>query len=441
MRPPLTKSACRVHSRVSLVAKSLALLAVTMSAACESWTDQVPDSPELAIDTLTSGTVMVSNNPADPDQPPSGWKVREIVRLGGFGADEGQVFGQVAAVGVDPGGIVYVLDRQGAAVQAFDLKGSLIRAIGGRGEGPGEFRDPAGLVIDSEGSVWIRDAGNNRYSSFRRDGAPAGTFRRTLGATVRPLIAGEGGRLWEQSSFVAPASSPRPASAARIVLLGLAPGPDGTMEAPDTIWAPPPLEVATWEIRPVEVRPGMVYEGIEPVPFAPETRGCGDPRGFLWVGTTDRMRFVRISPAGDTVVVVDHLGRAPTPVTPADVDRAIERMVGRFGNDARAAMREALQIERDRIPDEMPRWEACYVDPEGRLWVQRFHDADREPMDAVPWEVYDPDGVYLGVVRLPFVGSPAPAQAGDWLVGVTQDRFEVPQVVVVEVQVDGQMPR
>jgi DNA-binding beta-propeller fold protein YncE len=49
--------------------------------------------------------------------------------------------------------------------------GTLPRAIGGPGCGPGQFRAPAGITVDSRGQVWVADTGNHRVQAFTRDGA------------------------------------------------------------------------------------------------------------------------------------------------------------------------------------------------------------------------------------------------------------------------------
>lgn len=91
-------------------------------------------------------------------------------------------------------------------VLLFDGRGALLRRIGGDGDQPGRFRDPAGMAIQG-GRLAVADAGNDRVQVFDlaapdapplviggRGGEP-GRFRRPLG------VAWDGaGRLWVADS-------------------------------------------------------------------------------------------------------------------------------------------------------------------------------------------------------------------------------------------------
>ncbi|MGW4060150.1 NHL repeat-containing protein [Amycolatopsis sp. NPDC004747] len=48
---------------------------------------------------------------------------------------------------------------------------ALPRAFGGPGTGPGQFRAPSGIAVDTRGRVWVADTGNDRVQAFTRDGA------------------------------------------------------------------------------------------------------------------------------------------------------------------------------------------------------------------------------------------------------------------------------
>jgi hypothetical protein len=51
---------------------------------------------------------------------------------------------------------------------------------------------------------------------------------------------------------------------------------------------------------------------------------------------------------------------------------------------------------------------------------------------ARQWEIYDPDGRYLGVVHLPIMNRPTPAVRGNRIAGVVRDALDVEYVVVFE---------
>ena len=152
------------------------------------------------------------------------------------------------------------------------------------------------------------------------------------------------------------------------------------------------------------------------------------------------MRFLRISSDGDTLRIVERTGAEASPVAPEDVDQAIEEIVGHFGDEAREAMRDALDADLAQVPTEMPRWSHCFVDPEARLWVKRFRSPRAPADEPAEWEVYDPVGRYLGRLDLPLGGSPAPRFRGGLLVGVGEDELGVPHVAVLEVNTEAEPP-
>jgi DNA-binding beta-propeller fold protein YncE len=64
---------------------------------------------------------------------------------------------------------IYVADTLRHQVLQFGMDGSLIRAIGKRGRGPGEFNFPTAVTI-SAGKVYVVDAMNFRIQAFTADG-------------------------------------------------------------------------------------------------------------------------------------------------------------------------------------------------------------------------------------------------------------------------------
>ena len=66
----------------------------------------------------------------------------QVTVLGEFEGPEEYVFGDITSVAVGPLGQVYVADRLGSTVRAFDMSGRFIGMIGEEGEGPGEFFGP-----------------------------------------------------------------------------------------------------------------------------------------------------------------------------------------------------------------------------------------------------------------------------------------------------------
>jgi sugar lactone lactonase YvrE len=74
-------------------------------------------------------------------------------------------------------GELYVVDVTTHNVKVLDSSGGLLRIIGRRGTGPGEFNYPCALAADEEG-FWIVDTGNHRIQRLTWDGEPVAAFGR-----------------------------------------------------------------------------------------------------------------------------------------------------------------------------------------------------------------------------------------------------------------------
>jgi DNA-binding beta-propeller fold protein YncE len=75
---------------------------------------------------------------------------------------------------VAPNGDIFVADGHGgdtnARIAKFSKDGTLIKAWGRKGSGPGEFNVPHRLAMDSSGRLFVADRSNNRIQVFDQDG-------------------------------------------------------------------------------------------------------------------------------------------------------------------------------------------------------------------------------------------------------------------------------
>lgn len=80
-------------------------------------------------------------------------------------------FNMVTNAAPAPGGRLYVADGYGnAAVHVFDPDGTHVRSWGEPGTGPGQFRLPHGIAIDSAERVYVADRENSRIQIFTPEG-------------------------------------------------------------------------------------------------------------------------------------------------------------------------------------------------------------------------------------------------------------------------------
>ena len=93
----------------------------------------------------------------------------------GSGTGESTEIGYDLAL--DASGNVYVSDAHPFSsgndrIQKFSPSGDVLATWGGTGTGPGQFRNPTGLAVDSKGNIYVVDSDNNRIEEL----SPSGTF-------------------------------------------------------------------------------------------------------------------------------------------------------------------------------------------------------------------------------------------------------------------------
>jgi len=147
----------------------------------------------------------VRSNPADPKEQSDPWGVAvgprgEVVVADTFGyrirvfdseLRPLHVFGNTPDVSRTPGpldlygprdvafdatGKIWVTDTGNDRLLVYTTLGEFDRQVGGPGKGPGQFDEPVGISIASDGTVFVADAWNRRVQLLRTDGTPAGSF-------------------------------------------------------------------------------------------------------------------------------------------------------------------------------------------------------------------------------------------------------------------------
>ncbi len=93
----------------------------------------------------------------------------KAMTIGVLEGDEQYVLGRVADIEVDSDGNMYVLDSEFSEVRIYSPEGTFLFAVGGPGEGPGEFRSPRSLDLDPAGRILVADR-THEITVFERTG-------------------------------------------------------------------------------------------------------------------------------------------------------------------------------------------------------------------------------------------------------------------------------
>ncbi len=377
--------------------------AVTLLPLLVGCVESRPDEWRGSIDTLQNGVVLVHNPSTGAWDSASAWRLVEDLRIGAVEGTGPDVLGNVIALEVDAEGRIFVLESQAKEIRVFGRDGVFVRSFGREGAGPGEFKSGFGMAWDPEGRLWVADAGNARYAAFDTAGQYITQRRRPASFHRVPFPGGfdRAGGLYDTGLD---------ASSGEETMIRLAPEP----ESIDTF----PLPEDEGERFEIPQRVSVV------VPFGASLVWRFDPRGYLWHGMNDSYRIVQQRMGGDTVRFIER-EYTPIPVTAAERTEAIERLEW--------FTRQGGTIEPSRIPGEKPAFRNITVDDAGYLWVRL---PTREGEQGSVFDVFDPEGRYLGSVRsdvtLPLY-QPLLIRR-DLLYAVVTDELDVPHVVRMKIE-------
>ena len=81
------------------------------------------------------------------------------------GPDDSWVFGTIRDVAVDRMGRVYVIDMSDQKIRVFDAAGKVLRVVGGRGRGPGEYTQAKKVEVVND-TLWVADNFNARLTAL-----------------------------------------------------------------------------------------------------------------------------------------------------------------------------------------------------------------------------------------------------------------------------------
>jgi len=378
-----------------------ALAIAVLTAACGASDGGAAARWAGTVDTLPSGHIVVKNPDAPLWRPGEEWRVVEELRIGRADGNGPDLFGRISSLAVDPGGRIWVLEGQAQELRVFGPDGQYIRTVGRKGGGPGEFAQAVQVELGPDGNIWVMDPSNNRHSVFDT----AGTYlegKRALGGFV--ILPWPGG-FDREGRYYSPVPMRGEGFRWALVMHDAAYQPVDTLE-------PPRDPVEREDFRSPDGRISAR------VPFSGGLVWQPSPAGTIWALVTDQYRLFELTPDGDTLRTITRRF-TPLPVTAEDRASIPERL--KWFTD------QGGRIDLSKIPATKPPVGHFFIDDADHIWVQ-VTMPDEEDNGRV-FDVFDPDGRYLGAVRLPFRLWSAPVFRGGALYAVTTDELEVPYVV------------
>ena len=353
-------------------------------------------------------------------------------------------FNGVVDVAIGQGGEILVLDGLPtggrATIRLYDPKGRFRRTIGRLGRGPGEYVSAWGVTFLRDGRIALYDRLGARINIYTAEGDYSDTWLIPVYRDGAPLFneirsLPEGGIAISIKMSVPPGDPAGGDAVDAIVRV------DSNGTVIDTLRVPPLPDIH----QIVTVRRARGTSTFH-VAYSPRSFWRWSPLGYVVTGVSKRYSIDLLLPRshdgeadklpywrrGDAVLSIR---RDVAPVVVSSEERA----------DQDDFLRERTQRSSGRLEGRIPRtprikpyFGGLFVGDDGRIWVSvhtvstRYMPSRRET-ESTPhlgWrevpqmDVYEPDGVYIGRVRMPYDFYPLTFR-GDRIWGVIVDAVGV----------------
>ncbi|MGB7294018.1 MAG: NHL repeat-containing protein [Candidatus Aminicenantales bacterium] len=116
--------------------------------------------------------------------------------------DENVAFNLPSDVALDKDGNIYILDSGNHRIQKFSADGKYLATLGRKGQGPGEFVYPESIDVDDAGQIYVSDPRNQRIQILTPEGKEARTIRMIDEPPGIVRLAGSGRMLMSPGSMM-----------------------------------------------------------------------------------------------------------------------------------------------------------------------------------------------------------------------------------------------
>ncbi len=279
-----------------------------------------------------------------------------------------------------PDGSLMIADGSSRQVRVFSATGEFLGSFGGRGDGPGEFRNLQ--AIENAGDTLLA-LGNGRVTVAAPDLAVVRTF--SLPGFMNDLHYLDGGAILTESF------SPRP-----------------QRNAPNEVNRhAEPLMV--FDLDGARIDSIGETRGTETYAYARDGMVAGAPPLFgktshiavlgqrIFRGSADAMQVEELDMSGSLVRILRIPGY-PLDLSGAQVAAERDARLGGY----RPGSTSVFRMLAEDLPDAAtrPAYAEILVDPSGAVWLELYR-GDSEQDQPREWLVLDVDGTWLGTVEVP----------------------------------------
>ena len=392
--------------------------------------------PSAAAATDSAGIRIVTNPPAYIVY--AELAAEPTLSIGQLSGPEELLFGRIQLARRDAAGNLVVADGQAYEIRIFNGEGRHLRSLGREGEGPGEFESLHGAWPVADGGIVAADILLDRITQFGAQGTPTATATlagRDNHRGIFPIeLAGP--------DMVLSRAFPRSVRTAEVLsgsiedmvdavvggeenrrLLFVRHSFDGTLV--DTV-----AEGRDALRASVSRGTGMEMEvNTFTVPFSPRSVAAGSPNGV--VVTNGAAYGIRVFGEDGSLRSIARLDDS----RPVRTDAHLERYVRGYlpGRDERVIQDYIERYRQSPLADSLPAYTDLLFAEGGEVWAQRYGLPDES---MLRWDIFAPDGAYLGRVNIPASFRIEEVSRGQAL-GVATDELGVERVQIRELTLNG----
>jgi hypothetical protein len=396
-------------SKRSLLALSLIFSLTQFTCACES---SGPHGNQVTV--RDSAGIEIVENSGPPPADGGGWGVSDeaVLTIGTVEGDEAYQFFGIGGIHRFGDGRIGVVDGGSRQVRIFGADGVHLTTFGQQGGGPQEFEMPvkAGSVGDT---LIVVDRAHHRLTFVHPDEGFVGLARVSdaVGGFLNPAGSFANGETVYGGAFDMRRIGELKNGMNRAGTFYRSSALDGSLAADFGDKPGAEFYIKDLEGEGPDARPAVI-------PFARIPEGTTSPR-FFFFSPQDSYEIQVFEPSG-TLVRLIRLAHDPIPVTSADGEKHIERVVEQVGSpDQEAGIR--AQLGSLPLPDFFPPHASILADRLDFLWVQDFQ---RPGAENRTWNIFDPEGELVG--RATFPDRFNPVEIGsDYVLGLGWDEFNV----------------
>lgn len=387
------------------------MLCVAVVLGCEGEPDSDVRAPQLlASDSAGVAIVEVTGEAWTEGR---GWTVDPVpvLDIGSSGMGEDYDLFRVRSALRLPDGRIVVANTGTSEIRFYDSAGQYLRAVGGPGEGPGEFESLFSVRLAGD-TLFAHDFMQARVSRFDLEGEFLSdvALERDAGLPLQvfPAPGGFVGLLLDFGDEL-PADATYMRRAARYVRYGR----DGSMGE----------EIDELAGEEVVVR-GQANDEFVTMSMASPLMGHRQHEtmlgGRLIAATTDRFELRVYDAAGLLSRLIRSPGRDQR-VSRGEWDAVVEETIDEREGTPEARRAVLDLAEAAPMPEHRPAHGRMVADSEGYLWLEPYRPSEGE---SVPWLVVDPAGPILGSVALPHGFRPMDI-GRDYVLGLARDETDV----------------